>query len=160
MLVRFATHDDITALVRLRLDFFDDDPVMRVTGEKREQITARLESYYTNHLNRDFFAALVEVGGNTAAVSFLLIHEKPANYRFPTGKTGEILNVFTYIEYRFNGYATAALELLINKAREENVSLIELSATPSGRHVYEKLGFEDVQNTHSTKMVLRLTDDL
>ncbi|NLA87482.1 MAG: GNAT family N-acetyltransferase [Clostridiales bacterium] len=55
-----------------------------------------------------------------------------------------------------NGYATATLKLLINKAREEDVSLIELSATPTGKPVYEKLGFEDVYNTHSTKMELRL----
>lgn len=156
MHVRFATHDDITDLVRLRLDFFDDDPHMSVTGEKRAQIAAQLEGYYARHLNRDFFAALAIADGKIAAVSFLLIHEKPANYRFPTGKTGEILNVFTYIEYRFYGYATATLKALIGKAKDENVSLIELAATPSGKPVYERLGFEDALHTHSTEMVLRL----
>lgn len=154
--VRFAEHRDIHDLIRLRLDFFDDDAHMAVAGEKRALITAQLEGYYEKHLNRDFFAALALIDGSIAAVSFLLIHEKPANHRFPTGKTGEILNVFTYIEYRFNGCATATLKRLIDKAREENVSLIELAATSSGKPVYEKLGFTDVLHSHSTDMVLSL----
>ncbi len=167
MHVRFATHNDIPALVRLRFDFFDDDPRLAVTGNNRTLIAAQLERYYERHLNRDFFAALAYATGSSAdggfidsgeiaAVSFLVLHEKPANYRFPTGITGEILNVFTYIEYRFNGYATAALKLLIDKAREENASVVELRATHSGKPVYEKLGFEDAHSTHSTEMVLRL----
>lgn len=156
MEVRFAAYGDIDLLIRLRLDFFDDDPVMTVTDEKRAIITTQLRDYYTKHLNKDFFAALAVVDGNVAAVSFLLIHEKPANYRFPTGIIGEILNVFTYIEYRFNGFATATLKALIEKAREENASVVELSATKAGRPVYEKLGFVDVLHTHSTEMVLSL----
>lgn len=157
MHVRIAAREDIPALVRLRLDFFDDDPHMAVTGEMRARITAQLESYYERHLNRDFFAALaIADDGKIAAVSFLVIHEKPANYRFPTGKTGEILNVFTYIEYRFNGYATAALKALIDKAREEKASVVELRATRSGKPVYEKLGFEEAHSAHSTEMVLKL----
>jgi hypothetical protein len=106
MHVRFATPADIPDLVRLRFDFFDDDPHMSVTGEKRAQIAAQIESYYARHLNLDFFAALAIVDDKIAAVSFLGIYEKPANYRYPTGKTAQIHNVFTYIEYRFNGYAT------------------------------------------------------
>ncbi|NLA87483.1 MAG: hypothetical protein GX847_09470 [Clostridiales bacterium] len=66
--IHFAQHTDIPDLIRLRLDFFDDDPVMKVTGDKRGQIAAQLKSYYTNHLNRDFFAALAEVDGMLAAV--------------------------------------------------------------------------------------------
>lgn len=157
MHVRFAAHEDVPALVRLRFDLFDDDPHMAVAGEKRAQIAAQLESYYRRHLNLDFFAAMAFTGGNEiAAVSFLVIHEKPANYRFPTGRIGEILNVFTYIEYRFNGYATAVLKALIDKAREENASLVELRATRSGKPVYEKLGFEETHDTNSTEMVLKL----
>lgn len=154
--VRFAEHSDIPELVRLRFDFFDDDPHMAVTGEKMSLIAAQLQRYYEKHLNHDFFAALAITDGRIAAVSFLVLHEKPANYRFPTGRTGEILNVFTYIEYRFNGYATATLKALIDKARKENVSLIELAATSSGKPVYEKLGFTDILHSHSTDMVLSL----
>jgi predicted acetyltransferase len=156
MHVRFAAHDDIPALVRLRFDFFATAPHLIVTGEEKAQMAATLESYYERHLNRDFFAALAVIDEKIAAVSFLGIYEKPANYRYPTGKTAQIHNVFTYIEYRFNGYATATLKLLIDKAREENVSLIELAATKDGKPVYEKLGFEEAHSTHSTEMVLRL----
>lgn len=156
METRFAAASDITDLVRLRFDFFDTDPRLLVTGEKKSIISMQLRDYYERHLNRDFFAALAEVDGHIAACSYLVIHERPANYRFPTGKTGEILNVFTYTEYRFNGYATATLKCLIEKAAQENASFIELSATSSGKPVYEKLGFEVAASSHSTEMILTL----
>ncbi len=154
--VRFATPADIPDLLRLRFDFFDDDPVLAVAGEKKDIIAVQLMRYFEAHLNRDFFAALAIVNGIIAAVSFLAIHEKPANYRFPTGKTAEILNVFTYTEYRFNGYATATLMCLIDKAKQENASFIELSATSSGKPVYEKLGFDVTPPGHNTEMILTL----
>lgn len=154
--VHFALPADIHDLIRLRFDFFDTDPRLAVTGTQKALMAAQLQSYYEKHLNRDFFAALAEADGRIAAVSFLAIYEKPANYRFPTGKIAEILNVFTYTEYRFNGYATATLKLLIEKAQQEKASFIELSATSSGKPVYEKLGFEEARPSPDTKMVLTL----
>lgn len=154
--VRFALPADIPDLVRLRFDFFDTDPRLTVTGDMKPRIAEQLQLYFERHLNKDFFAALAEADGHIAACSFLSIHEKPANYRFPTGKIAEILNVFTYTEYRFNGYATAVLKLLIDKAQQEDASFIELSATSAGKHVYEKLGFEAAESGHYTEMFLKL----
>lgn len=154
--VRFAMPADIPELIRLRFDFFDADPRLVVTGTQKALMRTQLQDYYERHLNKDFFAALAVADGRIAAVSFLAIHEKPANYRFPTGRIAEILNVFTYTEYRFNGYATATLKLLIEKSRQENASFIELSATSSGKPVYEKLGFEAAESGHYTEMLLTL----
>lgn len=154
--VRFAAAADIPDLIRLRFDFFDADPVLALTAEQRALMTPRLQGYYEKHLNRDFFAALAIADGRMAAGAFLVIHEKPPNYRFPTGKTGEILNVFTYVEHRLNGLATAALRLLIAKAKEENVSFLELSATSAGKPVYEKLGFTQTPPGRDTDMILKM----
>lgn len=154
---RFAQSGDIDALIRLRIEFFSEEPALVLDKELEEIVEKQLRGYFAAHLNKDFFAALAEEDGSIAAVSFLVIHEKPANIRFPTGKTGEILNVYTCPEHRLKGFATAALKLLIKKARDESVSYIELSATGAGKPVYEKLGFTEAPPRHYTEMILNLT---
>jgi GNAT superfamily N-acetyltransferase len=160
MIFRFAEKNDIETLVRLRFDFFASDPALTLTEAQREAVQKQLPDYYVKHLNCDFFAALAEddIGslGSIAACSFLVVQEKPANYRFPSGKTGLVLNVFTYPEYRLQGCATGTLKLLIGKAASEGLSLLELSATEAGAPVYRKLGFTENPPAAYTEMTLTL----
>ena len=102
-----------------------------------------------------FIAYLAETGNNIIATAFLVISEKPANPAFITGKIGTVLNVFTYPEYRKKGIATELLKRLIEEAKAQNVSYIELSATESGKPLYEKLGFQTKQSRY-TEMKLQL----
>lgn len=116
---------------------------------------AQLNDYYPKHLNRDFFAAIAENStGKIVSSAFLVIVEKPANLSFITGKTGIILNVLTVPEYRRQGYAEAAVKLLVFKAKDYNLSYLELSATNMGMPLYEKLGFNTVKNESYTNMRL------
>lgn len=158
MATRFAQVGDIEALVTLRLDFFKESPDWVMSEKQLEDITAQLYRYYETHLNRDFFAALAVEGEEIAAVSFLVLQEKPANINFPTGKTGIILNVLTYPAYRRKGYASATLMMLIEKARQEHASYLELHATKAGKAVYKKLGFTNTDLGTRTAMRLRLID--
>ncbi len=96
-----------------------------------------------------------EADGTAVSTAYLAASEKPANPRFITGKTATLHNVFTYPEYRGRGYATAVLECIIRQAKAMNVSVIELSATETGRPVYEKLGFA-VTAQKETPMTLQL----
>lgn len=115
--------------------------------------------YYKKHINDDFFAALVEDdNGNIASSAFLVIYEVPANLSWPTGKSGKILNVFTYDQYRNTGYASSALRLLIEEAKKRDLSLLELSASEMGKPLYKKLGFKESGNTHFTPMKLSLLE--
>ncbi|SHI11281.1 Acetyltransferase (GNAT) domain-containing protein [Sporobacter termitidis DSM 10068] len=157
MELRFAAPDDIEELIRLRLDFFAEEPDLTPDEVQAAAIASELRGYFRRQLNRDFYAALAVSGGRAAAVSFLVVHRKPANVRFPTGKTGEILNVYTRPPYREKGLATAALKLLIEKAKEEGLSFIALSATAAGKPVYERLGFTENSPQDYTEMTLRLS---
>jgi len=113
--------------------------------------------YYPKHLNTDFFAALVEDdGGKIGSTVFLAISEKPANLSFPTGRTGTILNVLTYPEYRRQGCATLALSRIIDEAKRQNLSYLELSASEMGKPLYARLGFHEIGHSHFTDMKLNL----
>ena len=63
---------------------------------------------------------------------------------FITGKTGTVLNVYTKPEYRKKGYAKKLMNMMLEDAKAENVSIIELKATEDGYSLYQSVGFEDV----------------
>ena len=156
MLIRMASANDIDTLVNVRFDYFAAEH-WEVSPAQREAIEASLRAYYAQALNRDFFAAFVQEGGQIVSVAFLAITARPANLSFPTGKTGTIMNVLTYPEYRKMGYATHALNALIREARKQNLSYIELSSSESGKALYQKLGFVAAsEHEHFTKMKLEI----
>lgn len=155
MIVRFANHDDFDKLIRVRFDYFTADNY-ELTDEMRKRINTQLAEYYEKHLNNDFFAALVEDDdGKLAATAFLVISDMPANTLCPTGRYGKVLNVLTYEQYRRKGYATAAMKMLIEEAKRQNLSYMELSASEMGKGVYKKLGFQETGNRYlPMKLVL------
>ena len=73
----------------------------------------------------------------------MVVVEKPANPTFISGKIGNILNVYTKIEYRKKGIAGNLLKLAINEAREMKLSYLELKSTEAGFNLYKELGFEE-----------------
>ncbi len=156
MNVRMAELRDLETLIRVRFDYFASEN-WEISPQDREKLLAQLYPYFTEHLDTDFIAALVEDdGGRLASTAFLAIAEKPANPSFPTGKTGMVLNVLTYPEYRRRGCATMALNRIIDEAKRRNLSFLELSASEMGKPLYEKLGFQVVGPSIYTDMKLCL----
>lgn len=152
MNIRFALLKDLETLMKVRFDFLSNFKEVLAPDEK-QAISSQLRAYFRKHINRDFFAVLAEKEGEVVSAAFLIIYEKPANPWFKTGKTAALLNVLTYPEYRKKGYAAKAIKLLIEKAKQMNVSYIDLSASEVGKPLYEDLGFTEI---HSTEMRLRL----
>lgn len=159
-LVRMAGEEDLEELIRLRFSYFEAEN-WTMTPAKRDRIEASLRGYIPGHLQQDFFAALVEVEGKTAAVAFLVVSERPASLSWPTGKTGMILNVLTFPAYRRRGFAFAAVERLITEAKEQNLSFLELSSSEAGKSMYAKMGFKEIDfaSSHFTEMKLDLRQE-
>ncbi|SDN23985.1 GNAT family N-acetyltransferase [Acetanaerobacterium elongatum] len=155
MTVRVAETKDIDTLIKLRLEYLAHH-FGRLEPKAEQALRAQLQGYFSAHLNHDFLAVLCEDSGKVVSTAYLAINEKPANPRFITGKTATVLNVYTYPEYRKRGCATQVLELLIQCAKNMNISYIELSATEAGKPLYEKLGFQ-VWQQPETEMRLQLT---
>jgi len=154
--IRMASLDDIDNLVRVRFDYFAVEK-WEVSSEQHEIIENSLRQYYLKYLNTDFYVAFVEVDSEIASVAFLAISNKPANLFYPTGRIGTIFNVLTYPEYRKKGYAKCTMNLLLDEARKQNLSYIELSASEDGKSLYQKLGFkESISSGHFINMKLSL----
>lgn len=147
MSIREITLADTELLIKLRLDF------IRMTGaevspEQERALRMQLERYYRKHLPLgDFVAFGVEEEGEVRAAAFMMVGERPAGAWFLSGITGTILNVITYPAYRKRGYATLLVKELVRRAKELNVTAIDLNATPMGLKVYADLGFVPVEDT-------------
>lgn len=154
MEIRKATLNDIDTLIKLRIDYLIADRG-QLTMEEEASVRAQLTAYFPKHMDDGFIACLAEVDGNVASTAFLAISDKPANPAFITGKTGTLLNVLTYPEYRRMGLATKVISCIIGEARGLGISYIELSATDEGKPLYKKLGFAE-QKSKYTEMRLQL----
>jgi len=146
MILRKATIADLELLINLRLDFLNDGND-HITTEETTAIRFQLDTYYRKYLPDSFIAVLAEIDDKVVATAFLAISEKPANLNFITGKTGTLLNVFTYPSYRGRGVATQVIREIIAEAKKLGVSAIELLATPAGKPLYQKFGFSEPKHT-------------
>ena len=149
-----ATTADIPALVALRLAYLQED-LSELSAEDAHNIASLLPGYYRKHLEQDLFVYVAREGADIAACAFLLVVEKPMSPSFPTGKTGTVLNVYTRPASRRKGYAKRLMEMMLEDARAQQLSVIELKATEDGYPLYRAVGFGDVTaKYHNMKITL------
>lgn len=150
-----ATIKDIDVLTDLRIAYLNEDLGV-ITDENLELMQATLPSYYEKHLNEDLMVYVARDEMDIVSCAFLLIVKKPMSPSFITGKTGTVLNVYTKPEYRKKGYAKKLMTMMLEDAKAEGVSVIELKATEDGYSLYKSVGFEDVvAKYHNMKIVLQ-----
>ncbi len=137
-----ATIADIEDLIQLRIDFLKTD-IGYLSLEDELAIQEQLTKYFEKHLQiGDCIAMIAKIDAEIISAAFLILQERPANPSFITGKTGTLMNVLTYPEYRRKGIATQVIKALIEEAKTVGVSSIDLYATEDGKSLYEELGFE------------------
>ena len=150
-----ANIKDRNALTELRIAYLQED-LGQIADADLELISSSLPSYYEKHLNKDLMAYVARDERDIISCAFLLIVEKPMSPSFITGKTGTVLNVYTKPECRKKGYAKKLMTMMLEDAKTEGVSIIELKATKDGYSLYKSVGFEDVvAKYHNMKIMLQ-----
>ncbi len=145
--IRPATPEDIEQLIKLRLDFLEEDNPS-LSNEDKSAISSQLKDYLKRQIPSKKFIAYLAIQEETiVSTAFMEIHEMPANIYSVNGLTGTILNVFTYPQYRNMGYATKILAELIKEVQNIGVTALSLNATEAGKSLYEKLGFKNMPYT-------------
>lgn len=150
-----ATTKDIGVLIDLRIAYLQED-LATISDKDLELMKVLLPSYYEKHINKDLMVYVARDEVDIVSCAFLLIVEKPMSPSFITGKTGTVLNVYTKPECRKKGYAKKLMTMMLEDAKAEGVSVIELKATEDGYSLYKSVGFEDVvAKYHNMKIVLQ-----
>lgn len=148
-----AIVNDIEQLTDLRTAYIQED-LSDVDVEDFDAMRESLPGYYAAHLGKDLYVYITRNDdGEIVSCAFLLIVEKPASPAFITGKTGTVLNVYTKPEYRHKGYAKKLMEMMLEDAVTEQLSVVELKATDNGYQLYKAVGFEEVVSKYHVMRV-------
>lgn len=145
--IRSARFEDIPLLIKARLDFLQALGYP-VRPDDLPEATHQLEAFLAQHLDRDLFARIALEGEILAAAGFLQVMKVMWQPMAPDGQFGRIINILTWPEFRNQGLARAMMQSLIQKARELNLSYIDLDASPEGQPLYESLGFKLLDAKH------------
>jgi GNAT superfamily N-acetyltransferase len=84
----------------------------------------------------------VDGSGRIAGGGGVLLCPWPANPHDPCTQRAVILNVYTEVEYRKRGVARLVMVTILDWLKQQGFCGVNLHASPEGRHLYEKLGFE------------------
>ena len=153
MVIDKASEKEISGLVELRIAYLKED-LGTISEADLQRLKEVLPQYFRKHLNRDLFVYVAKEAEEILACAFLLVVEKPMSPAFMTGKTGTVLNVYTKPEYRKKGYAKQLMNVLLEDAKKNELSVVELKATEDGYHLYKSVGFQDVVSKYHNMRVL------
>ena len=141
-----ATIEDIDLLTKTRIEVLLAANSLPDSTDMKE-VEKQSRSYYENAIpggtHTAFLAFDREQFVGAGGISY---YQVMPTYHNPTGRKGYVMNMYTRPEYRRLGIAYHMLELLIQDAREKDVTFISLEATSAGRPLYEKYGFSAMAN--------------
>ena len=148
--LRLATAEDGAQLLRLwALLFDDDDPASEQpwTGYARDWFAR----YAGDPLTARF--PVIEVDGELVATAIGALEIGVPNPQCVRGRTVRLANVITLPEHRGHGHGTTLVLDVVAWARSIAADRVDLSATPAGQRIYERLGFT-VTSAPRMKLVL------
>jgi GNAT superfamily N-acetyltransferase len=139
--LRSATPADGPQLLRLWALLFDDDDDTASTSEEPWKGHAR--EWFIRYANDAFNARfpVIEVDGELVATAIGTLEIGVPAPQCVRGRTVRLANVITLPDYRGQGHGTTLVLDVVAWARSIAADRVDLSATPAGQRVYEKLGF-------------------
>jgi GNAT superfamily N-acetyltransferase len=149
--IRRASTADLDTLVAHRQAMFRD---MGYHDEAAlNSMSAKFRVWLAEHMNSgDYYAWLVcAPDGSIAAGAGLWLMDWPPHMLGQSQRRGNILNVYTAESFRRRGLARELMKAVLVWCGENHIDTIILHASPSGRSLYESMGF-----TPSNEMRLRL----
>jgi GNAT superfamily N-acetyltransferase len=140
--LRGASTADLDVLVEHRRAMFHD---MGYGDEAAlTSMASKFRPWLLEHLKcGDYLAWLVSApDGSIAAGAGLWLMDWPPHMIGQGARRGNILNVYTHANFRRRGLARELMTAALSWCRENRVDTIILHASPSGRAIYEALGFK------------------
>ncbi len=135
---RAATADDGPTLLRLWAMLFDKDD-----SAAHEPWRTHAHEWFDRFVDDASSARfpVIEIDGEIVATAIGTLELGVPNPQCPKGHTVRLANVITLPEYRGRGYGTTLVLDVISWAKVIEADRVDLSATPEGQRIYEKVGF-------------------
>ena len=150
--IRRATAADVELLTELRMEMRRERETVPLTIPEAFFETAVREFFARTVADGSFVSFLAFCDGEAAACSGLSIQDLPPSYSEPNGRRGYITNMYTRPQWRGLGLATRLVEEIVRTCRERGCDSVDLNASPAGRAVYLKAGFEEIPGEMKMKL--------
>ncbi|MFF5178239.1 GNAT family N-acetyltransferase [Micromonospora sp. NPDC000316] len=136
--LRTATARDFVELLRLWALLFDED-----NAAPEEPWRSHAAEWFSRFVEDPGSARfpVIEVDGAIVATAIGTLELGVPNPWCTKGRTVRLMNVITLSEHRGHGYGTTLVLDVLDWARSVDADRVDLSATPKGQLLYEKLGF-------------------
>jgi ribosomal protein S18 acetylase RimI-like enzyme len=138
--VRHATTEDINTLVAHRRAMFVD---MGYRDKRAlDSMAAKCHAWLLTRMNRGEYLAWLAIAPDQSIVAGagLWLMDWPP-HMIGSGPRGNILNVYTAVEFRRRGLAGELIRAAMQWCRSNGVDVVVLHASPDGRRLYESMGF-------------------
>lgn len=146
---RMATVNDIDKFVETRIEFVTlirkIDDVQGFRENTREYLRRNIG---TENLTIYLAIDKGKIVSSCLASIFTTIPVPSCN----SGKSADILNVYTIPEYRRRGIAKKLLIMLIEEMKKSGVNRLVLEATEDGYPLYKQLGFKAEERSMALKL--------
>jgi GNAT superfamily N-acetyltransferase len=138
--VRRASTDDIDTLVAHRRSMFVDMGYQDETA--LDSMAAKCHIWLLARMNRGEYLAWLAMAPDQSIVAGtgLWLMDWPP-HMIGRGTRGNILNVYTAVEFRRRGLAGELMKAAMQWCRSNGVDTVVLHASPEGRRLYESMGF-------------------
>ncbi len=136
--LRTATAEDGPKLMRLWALLFDEDGT--TPGEPWKDHAREWFTRYVDDPRNARFPA-IDVDGELVATAIGTLEIGVPSPQCTRGRTVRLANVITRPGHRGQGHGTTLVLDVVAWARSIAADRVDLSATPAGQRVYEKLGF-------------------
>ena len=129
--------NNINEIIELRLKQLKDEGAVDIFDLKPNLI-----KFYTEQLKGNSFAIFGCFDNDKIiATSSLSFAYKPPYYNCPNGKIGLLSSMYVDSSYRRQGLATKMLDKVVEYAKDNDCSLIHITASKMGELLYAKYGF-------------------
>ncbi len=146
--VKKADLNDIDLLMEWRMRVLDEvfsgyDVIMRDT------ISYNNKAYYIKHLSDGTHTACFsfnEENGEIVGCGGICYQEEMPSPDNLTGTNGYLMNIYTLPEYRGRGVGRKIIDFLVDEAKRKGTGKIYLESSKDAKHLYEEIGFSDMQD--------------
>jgi len=138
--VRRASAADIDSLVAHRRAMFVDMGYRDETA--LDSMAAKCHDWLLSRMNCEEYLAWLAIAPDQSIVAgagLWIMDWIP--HMIGSGPRGNILNVYTAVEFRRRGLAGELMKVALQWCRSNGVDTLVLHASPDGRRLYESMGF-------------------
>lgn len=136
--IRAATAADASQLLLLWGLLFDEEDTAPVTTWKQHA-----QEWFARFVEDRTAASfpVIDVDGGVVATAIGTLELGVPSPHCRRGRTVRLANVITLPEHRGRGYGTLLVRDVIAWAQSIDADRVDLSATPDGQRIYERVGF-------------------